>query len=161
MRRLAEARAGRALRSLGLLAVQSAITLRVVAYQLLAEGWNEGFDMARKTLTVLEVALVLSAPLGRGGGDEAVSRRIALHGGAEFLADQDAGHFLRRTGGKHRAKTLIDVPLRASALGRLRLAARRLPAEQAWLEGAAMIEQLDIDWAIIVSRHQPAPFSLR
>lgn len=159
MRRLAEARAGRALRSLGPLAVQSAVTLRVVAYQLLAEDWDEGFDVRRKMLTALEVELVPSAPLSRTGRDEAVSR-IAQDRGAEFLVDQDAG-FPQRTGGKHRAKTLIDVPLHASALGRLRLAARRLPAEQAWLEGAAMIERLDIDWAIIVSRHQPASFSLR
>ena len=160
MRRLAEARAGRALRPLGLLAVQSAVTLRVVAYQLLAEGWNEGFDVRRKMLTVLEVELVPSAPLGRTGRDEAVSW-IAQDRGAEFLVDQDGGHFLRRTGGGRRAKAVIDVTLGASALGRLRLAQRRLPAEQAWLEGAAMIERLDIDWAIIVSRHQPAPFSLR
>ena len=117
--------------------------------------------MAREILAILEVELVLAALLGRTGGDDTLGRRIAQDRGAELLVDQDAGLVLGHAAGQRRAEAVIDDLLGAGDFGGLRVAERRLPAEQPALEGAAVIERLDVERPIVSPRHQALPFSLR
>src|SRR6185369_6015016 len=126
-----------------------------------AEGRVEGLDMAREILAILEVELLLSALLRRAGGDDALGSGIAEDGGAELLVHQDAGLLLGRASGERRQQAVVDDLLGARDLGSLRIAQRRLPAEQPGLEGAAVIEGQNIERVVVPSRHQAAPLSLR
>jgi hypothetical protein len=117
--------------------------------------------VAREILAVLEVELVLSAFLGRTGGDDALGLRIAQDRGAELLVDQDAGLVGGRAAAQRRAEAVLDDLLGAGDFGGLRVAERRLETEKPALEGTAVIERLDVERPIVPARHQPFPFILR
>jgi hypothetical protein len=78
--------------------------------------------MAREILAILEIELVLSALLGRAGGDDTPRNRIAQDRGAELLVHQDAGLLLRHASAERRAEAIVDNLLGAGDFGRLRLA---------------------------------------
>ncbi len=141
--------------------VQGLVALGVVAHEHLAEGRVHRFDVLGEVLAVLEIELVLPALLGGTGRGVAVFRGVAEDGGAELLVHQDAGLFLWHACGERRLEAVIDDPLGAGDFGCLRVAQRGLPAEQLGLEGAAMIERQNVQGAVISSRHQAAPLSLR
>jgi hypothetical protein len=151
---------GQAFQSGGLPLVQRAVALRVVAYQHLAEGRVEGLDMARETLAIFEIELVLSALLRRAGGDDTLGGRIAQDRGAELLVHQDAGLFLGHAAGERRLEAIVDDLLGAGDFGCLRIAQGRLPAEQLGLERAAVVEGQNVQRAVIASGHQADPLSL-
>ena len=152
---------GQALQAGRLACVQRAVALRVVAHQHFAEGRIERFDVAREILAIFEIEFVLPAFLRRASGGDVLGGGVAQNGGAELLVHQDAGLLLRHAAGERAMKAVVDHLLGAGDLGCLRIAQRRLPAEHFGLERAAMIEGQNIEWAIISSRHQAAPLSLR
>lgn len=117
--------------------------------------------MAREILSILELELGLPADLRRRGGNDTRGSRVAEDGGAELLVDEDGGLFLGHARGECRQESIVDDPFRAGDFGGLRIAEGRLPTEQFGLEGAAMVERQEVDRAVISSRHQPDPFSLR
>ena len=116
--------------------------------------------MAREILAIFEVELVLSALLRRTGRDDALGGRIAQDGSAELLVHQDAGLRRGRAARQRRLEAVVDHLLGAGDLGGLRVAQRRLPAEQLGLEGATVIERQDIERAIEPSSHQAGSLEL-
>jgi hypothetical protein len=73
----------------------------------------------------------------------------------------DAGLLLGHSSDQRRLEPVVDDLLGAGDFGRLGITERRLPAEQLGLEGAAVIERLNVERAVIPSRHQSDPLSLR
>ena len=121
------------------------VALRVVAHEDLAEGGQELLDVAREVVAVLEVELVLTALLRRGGGEEATRPRVAEDRGAELLVDEDARARLRhatRDGGK---EAVVDDRLGRRDPRRLLGGEHALPAEQARLERPAVVEREDVE----------------
>ena len=87
--------------------------------------------------------------------------RITQDGGAELLVHQDAGLRRGRAARQRQLEAFVDHLLCAGDLGGLCVAQRRLPAEQLRLEGATVVEWLDVERAIVPSGHQADPLSLR
>ena len=117
--------------------------------------------MAREILAIFEIELLLPALFRRAGGDDILGGRLLKDRGAELFVHQDAGLFLGHSSDQRRLEAFVDDLLGAGDFGRLGIAERRLPAEQLGLEGAAVIERLNVERAVIPSRHQSDPLSLR
>lgn len=117
--------------------------------------------MAGEIIAIFELELVLPALLRRAGRCKALDARVAQNGRAELFVCQNAGFFLRDTRRDCGFESLVNDLFGIGDLCRLPLAQRRLPTEEARLEGGAMIERQDVEPAVIASRHQASPLRLR
>src|SRR5262249_25941318 len=89
--------------------------------------------------------LVLATLLGRDGGEEATLPRVAQDGGPELLVDQETGACFRHPTGDGRKKGVVDDRLGRRDPRRLLGGERALPAEEAGLEGPAVVERENVE----------------
>src|SRR5207244_12119503 len=105
-------------------------------------------DVARVVVAVLEVELVLAALLRRGGGEKGTRPRVAEDRGAELFVDEETGVRFRHAAGDGGEEALGDGCLRRRDSLRLLGGERALPAEEARLEGPAVVERENVERSV-------------
>src|SRR5262249_27002262 len=112
-------------------------------------------------VAVLEVELVLAALLRGCGGEKASRLGVAEDRSAELLIDEDAGAFLRHPTGDGREQAVVDDRLGGNAPFGLLLRKRALPAEEARLEGPAVVERKNVERSLEPEVRHDAPVRRR